>query len=343
MKFAKGKSQPRAMTLPDKYLSAISFKIEDMEQMVGAFEAYYLSMAREQPGKPVDPATSLTNVLGLFVNASRFDAFVNRYISADPTVNPDVLILWMELRQKLQPFWQNIRKEEKADQQVNYEYSIFILNLRCSFILMFYHKLLTKYRRRVLHPKYLEDAYHNYASAVKMTQKIAPNISIDQEQLISVVCIRLGWSYLRDSLAQREYIPTECMTEVNEHFDKWTETYTIEVLRVSITMTNIINLWYATHPFRVIRCMSLGSHIMTKKLMRMSLRKTVPLKQVSLDSHRCLIVRTSPEKLLHRGQNQLQMKRACHEKMLLPGQPRRNQLQMKRVHLKQLGLPNARS
>lgn len=286
MKFANGKSQPRAMTLPDKYLSAISFKIEDMEQMVGAFEAYYLSMAREQPGKPVDPATSLTNVLGLFVNASKFDAFVSRYISADPAVSEEVLILWMELRQKLLPFWQNIRKEEKANQQVNYQYSIFILNLRCSFILMFYHKLLTKYRHRVLPPKYLEDAYHNYASAVKMTQKIAPNISIDQEELISVVCIRLGWGFLRDTLAQRQYIPTERMTEVNEHFDKWTETYAIEVLRVSITLTNTLNLLYETHPFHVIRCMRLGLHIMTKIFMRMILRKTVPLKQVSLDSHR---------------------------------------------------------
>ena len=239
------------MTLPDKYLSAITFKIEEMQLMVGAFESYYLSMAREQPGKPVDPATSVTNVLGLFVNASKFDAFVNRYISANPTVNEDVMILWMELRQKLQPFWQNIRLELKADSEVNFQYSIFILNLRCSFILMFYHKLLTNYRRRVLHPKYLEDAYHNYASTVKMTQKIAPNIMIDQEQLISVICIRLGWAFLRDSLASRDYIPTECMTEVNAHFDKWTESYMIEVLRVSIIVTHTFNLLYEMHAFHV--------------------------------------------------------------------------------------------
>lgn len=252
MRFAQGESQPRAMTVPDKYLSGISFKIEEIEDMVGAFETYYLTIAREQPGKPVDPATSVIGVLGLFVNASKFDAFVNRYISADPTVNEDVRKLWMKLRAKLQVFWVNIRLELKADPQVNFQYSMFLLNLRCSFILMFYHKLLTKYRRRVLHPKYLTDAYHNYESAVKMIQKTAPNVKIDQEQLISVICMGLGWSFLRDSLAAREYIPTECMNQVNEHFDKWTETYMIEVLRVSIILTHTFNLLYEMHPFHVI-------------------------------------------------------------------------------------------
>lgn len=102
-----------------------------------------------------------------------------------------------------------------------------------------------------MHPKYLEDAYHNYASTVKMIQKIAPNIMIDQEQLISVICIRLGWAFLRDSLASRDYIPTECMTEVNAHFDKWTESYMIEVLRVSIIVTHTFNLLYEMHAFHV--------------------------------------------------------------------------------------------
>ena len=126
---------------------------------------------------------------------------------------------------------------------------MFLLKLRCSFILMFYHKLLTKYLCKVLPPKYLKDAYHNYASVVKTIQKFAPNITVDQEQLISLMCIRLGWSYLRDVLSTYDYIPVESMNEINEHFNKWSETYMIEVLQVSITLTHTLNLPYETLPF----------------------------------------------------------------------------------------------
>ena len=144
MRFAQGPSQPRAMTLPNQYLSVIPFKIEEIEAMVGAFECYYLWQAQEQPGKPVDPATSVIGVLDLFVSAPKFDAFLKIHISPDPKMNKDVMDLWMKLRDKLHVFWVNIRLELKADPQLNFQYSMFLLKLRCSFILMFYHKLLTK-------------------------------------------------------------------------------------------------------------------------------------------------------------------------------------------------------
>ena len=109
MKFAQGQSEPRAMTLPDQYLSVISFKTEEIKGMVAALQCYYLWQAQELPVKTVDPSKSVMTVLDMFVSASKFDAFLNRHLSADSRMLPHVRELWLKLRDKLRVFWVEIK------------------------------------------------------------------------------------------------------------------------------------------------------------------------------------------------------------------------------------------